>query len=59
MYECCVPHSWLRKRQQRLRGQACQGLEALEEVAPVAAAAACPSYLQWVAGELWLVGVWS
>lgn len=30
---------------------ACQGLDALEEVAPVAAAAACPSYFQLVAGE--------
>jgi hypothetical protein len=29
---------------------ACQGLDALEEVAPVAAAAACPSYFQLVAG---------
>lgn len=39
---------------------ACQGLDALEEVAPVAAAAACPSYFQLVAGELrvraWAVG---
>lgn len=29
---------------------ACQGLDALEEVAPVAAAAACPSFFQLVAG---------
>jgi hypothetical protein len=35
---------------------ACQGLDALEEVAPVAAAAACPSYFQLVAGELGLWG---
>jgi hypothetical protein len=31
---------------------ACQGLDALEEVAPVVAAAACPSYFQLVAGAL-------
>jgi hypothetical protein len=30
---------------------ACQGLDALEEVAPVAAAGACPSFFQLVAGE--------
>lgn len=35
---------------------ACQGLDALEEVAPLAAAAACPSYFQLVAGELGCVG---
>jgi hypothetical protein len=35
---------------------ACQGLDALEEVAPVAAAAACPSFFQLVAGELGLWG---
>lgn len=34
---------------------ACQGLDALEEVAPVAAAAACPSYFQLVAGKLLFV----
>lgn len=35
---------------------ASQGLQALEEVAPVAAAAACPSYFQLVAGANWVCG---